>query len=259
MATFVQRHPLLFGLQWASLDIISGGRSILAACMGYPADQIEHAARELDAMGVRTEDRPARLIEHIKILRRLWTGEETSYRGRFYNLDRVTLDVKPVQQPYPIWIASNPQVRRIGEQGLERALRRVARHADGWMTTVLPPEEFVKRWARVQAMAREEGRALDPRATILIYNLTVNPNRDAAYDETCRFLADYYRRELPSEMVRVWCEWGTADQCAETMQRYVDTGCGAIVVRMCSWDQRGQIKKFVDEVLPRVKRRALAA
>src|SRR5918995_658232 len=39
MATFPQRHPALLAEQWASLDVISGGRSWLAVCLGGPNGQ----------------------------------------------------------------------------------------------------------------------------------------------------------------------------------------------------------------------------
>ncbi|MBI4277642.1 MAG: LLM class flavin-dependent oxidoreductase [Armatimonadetes bacterium] len=255
MATFVQRHPLLFALQWASVDVISAGRSILAVCMGYPADQTPEGARELRAMGVQSAERPARLVEGLTILRRLWGEEGVSHRGRFYRLDRVTLDVRPVQRPYPIFVASNPSEQRVGAAGVERALRRVARHADGWMTLLITPEEFVRRWTCIREMAREEGRPLDPRATIVFYNLNVNSNRQAAYDETAAFLGDYFGApHVSPEMVRLWCSWGSAEECAAGVQRFVDAGAGTIIIRMCSWDQKGQIAKFLEEVLPRIHR-----
>jgi alkanesulfonate monooxygenase SsuD/methylene tetrahydromethanopterin reductase-like flavin-dependent oxidoreductase (luciferase family) len=45
MATIAQRNPVLLALQWASLDVLSGGRTWLAACMGYPASQHPMAAK----------------------------------------------------------------------------------------------------------------------------------------------------------------------------------------------------------------------
>ena len=39
LATFVHRHPLLFAQQWASLDVLSGGRAWLAVCLGGPDEQ----------------------------------------------------------------------------------------------------------------------------------------------------------------------------------------------------------------------------
>ena len=52
MATIAQRNPVLLALQWASLDVLSGGRTWLAACMGYPASQHPMAAKELEVMGI---------------------------------------------------------------------------------------------------------------------------------------------------------------------------------------------------------------
>ncbi|HWH77950.1 MAG TPA: LLM class flavin-dependent oxidoreductase, partial [Candidatus Binatus sp.] len=58
MATIAQRNPVLLALQWASLDVLSAGRTWLAACMGYPASQHPMAAKELEVMGVQSKERP---------------------------------------------------------------------------------------------------------------------------------------------------------------------------------------------------------
>ena len=52
LATFVHRHPVMFAHQWASLDVLSGGRSWLAVCLGGPdsanaAQALEHAAMSI--------------------------------------------------------------------------------------------------------------------------------------------------------------------------------------------------------------------
>src|ERR671934_1541553 len=57
LATFVHRHPVLFAQQWASLDVMSGGRSLLAVCLGGPDEQNPAQAREHAAMGIRSGDR----------------------------------------------------------------------------------------------------------------------------------------------------------------------------------------------------------
>ena len=38
MATFVHRHPVMLAHQWASLDVLSGGRAWLAVCLGGPSE-----------------------------------------------------------------------------------------------------------------------------------------------------------------------------------------------------------------------------
>src|SRR5436190_20169391 len=73
MATFPHRHPVLFAQQWASLDVISGGRSWLVVCMGGPDEQSKAQALEHAVMGIQAKERPARMIEGIEILRTLFT------------------------------------------------------------------------------------------------------------------------------------------------------------------------------------------
>src|SRR5207247_9639168 len=56
MATIAQRNPVLLALQWASLDVLSSGRTWLAACMGYPANQHRTAAEEIAGQRVQRQE-----------------------------------------------------------------------------------------------------------------------------------------------------------------------------------------------------------
>src|ERR671914_1361099 len=105
MATIAQRNPVLLALQWASLDVLSGGRTWLAACMGYPARQHPTAAKELEVMGIASKERPGRLEEMIQALRILWSDPHATFHGKYYSFEDVDLAPKPVQKPCPIYIA----------------------------------------------------------------------------------------------------------------------------------------------------------
>ena len=165
-ATF--RHPALLAQQWASLDVISGGRSWLAVCLGGPNEQSPAQALEHKVMGIKDTERVARLEEGITILRKLFHEEKASHKGRFYEFEGVTIQPRPVQNPLPIWIASNPtgltwkDGASAPSPAVERGLRRVAKFADGWMTNKVTPEEFKSQWTRIVAMAEEEGRRRIP-------------------------------------------------------------------------------------------------
>ena len=91
MATFVHRHPLLLAQQWASLDVLSGGRSLLAVCLGGPDEQSPAQALEHRVMGVRSVERVGRLEEGIQILRQVFTGEKVAHQGQFYQFEGVRI------------------------------------------------------------------------------------------------------------------------------------------------------------------------
>jgi alkanesulfonate monooxygenase SsuD/methylene tetrahydromethanopterin reductase-like flavin-dependent oxidoreductase (luciferase family) len=69
LASFPLRHPLLLAIQWASLDVISGGRTILVVCIGGSARSGPQFAAELAAMGVGSNERVPRLEDGIALLR----------------------------------------------------------------------------------------------------------------------------------------------------------------------------------------------
>src|SRR5213594_5172714 len=154
MASFPVRDPLVFAYQWATLDLLSNGRMLLAACTGLVAGGA--SAREGAAFQVTDRERADRLTENIDICRRLWSEEHVSYKGRFRSFEDVTIQPRPVQQPCPIWIASNPRPPLAGP-ALDRALRRVAQLADGWMTTRLSVGLARSNWSASPPLSRNKG------------------------------------------------------------------------------------------------------
>src|SRR5207248_3865873 len=83
MATFVHRHPVMLAHQWASLDVLSGGRTLLAVCLGGPSEANAAQAAEHDVMSIASAERVGRLEEGIAVLRRLFGGKNVSHQGRF--------------------------------------------------------------------------------------------------------------------------------------------------------------------------------
>jgi alkanesulfonate monooxygenase SsuD/methylene tetrahydromethanopterin reductase-like flavin-dependent oxidoreductase (luciferase family) len=256
MATFVHRHPVMLAHQWASLDVLSGGRTWLAVCLGGPDEAGAAQALEHSVMGVVPSERVARLEEGIAVLRALFHQAKVSHHGRFYQFDGVSLQPRPLQQPCPIWIASNPTGltwkggASASEAVVERSFRRVARHADGWMTNKLSPEEFRSQWSRIAAMAREEGR--DPAAlgSALYHNINIGEDRQAALEESKRFLDTYYTANFSAKFVEGWTIAGPPKHCAEQLRAYLQAGISHVALRLTSWDQRGQLARFLVEVAP---------
>jgi alkanesulfonate monooxygenase SsuD/methylene tetrahydromethanopterin reductase-like flavin-dependent oxidoreductase (luciferase family) len=261
MATFVHRHPVLLAQQWASLDVLSGGRAWLAVCLGGPDSANAAQAAEHAVMGIASGERVERLEEGITVMRSLFSKKSASHAGRFYRFDDVTLQPRPVQDPCPIWIASNPTAltwkggASASSAAVDRGFRRVARYADGWMTNKLSPAEFAEQFARIRAMAREEGR--DPAAlgSALYHNININEDRAAGLTEAKTFLDAYYTSKFTPQFVEQWTIAGGPADCARQLRDYFAAGLGHMALRLASWQQRAQLERFLGEVMPALSRR----
>jgi alkanesulfonate monooxygenase SsuD/methylene tetrahydromethanopterin reductase-like flavin-dependent oxidoreductase (luciferase family) len=256
LATFVHRHPVMFAHQWASLDVLSAGRAWLAVCLGGPDEANAAQALEHAVMGVKSSDRVARLEEGIAVLRALFGQTKASHHGRFYQFDGVTIEPRPIQNPLPIWIASNPTGltwkggASAADAVVERGLRRVARYADGWMTNKVSPDEFRHQWARITAMAREAGRDPGKLGSALYHNLNVNEDRAAGLEESKTFLDTYYSSRFSPAFVEGWTVSGSPQRCIEELRAYFDAGLTHLALRMTSWNQAGQLERFLNEIAP---------
>ncbi|MGI9520387.1 MAG: LLM class flavin-dependent oxidoreductase, partial [Hyphomicrobiaceae bacterium] len=112
MASFPLRNPILLAAQWAALDNLSEGRSLLVACIGGGGSHgiVGGFANEYRAFGIPPRERVGRLIEGMQVLRILWTNDPASHDGKFFNFENIAVRPAPVQKPCPpIWIANNPQ------------------------------------------------------------------------------------------------------------------------------------------------------
>ena len=249
MASFPVRDPLVFAYQWATLDLISSGRMLLAACTGLVAGGA--SAREGARFGVADRERADRLVENLEICRRLWSEEHVTFKGRFRSFEDLTLEPRPIQRPCPIWIASNPRPPLAGA-GLERALRRVATLADGWMTTRLSYGMAGTNWAHIERYLREAGRDPATFPTMAYHNVNLNPDRQAGLEESKKFLDAYYGPVFTPAMVEAWTAAGTVDQCLDHLRKLADEGVVRATLRITSWKQRDQFERMAGELLPRL-------
>src|SRR5262245_28014887 len=90
-------NPVDVAEQVATLDVICEGRFIFGVGRGYRDEEYE-------AFGVTAKERVGRFTESLEIIKRLWTEDEVTHRGRFYRLTKARMALRPVQKPYPpIW------------------------------------------------------------------------------------------------------------------------------------------------------------
>ena len=115
---FPQRQTALVAKQAAAVDVLSGGRLRFGVGIGWNAIEYE-------ALGMDFRTRAARMEEQIEVLRALWTQAAVTFHGRWHHIPDAGINPLPVQRPIPLWIG--------GEA--DRALRRAARLADGWISS----------------------------------------------------------------------------------------------------------------------------
>ncbi len=259
LASFPLRHPVLLAIQWASLDVLSEGRTILAVCSGGSERNGPQFATELQAMGVKSRERVGRVVEGIKILRRLWEEERVTHEGKYDQLSDVEMLPKPRQRPLPIYLAANPKPGQADEAAVDRILRRVARHADGWQTDGTPVETFRERFSKIREYAAEAGR--DPARLESCLHLYVNINDDPekAYREAEAFLTEYYGAgAISSDRAQVWLACGSPQAVIDKIASYIEAGCTMPVMRFVSPDLKGQLQRCIEEVMPAFKSQVAA-
>ena len=255
MASFVYRNPIIFAIQWASLDVISGGRTVFCGCMGASRGEGMGAAqKEVQALAFRAQDRVTRFEEGIEIVRRLWNEERVTHRGAHFAFEDLTIEPRPLQRPMPLWIANDPRLSK--PELARKQILRVVSLADGWMTDGGPtPAVFADRWRLLAGCLRDAGR--DPSTFPTAYHMMININdsHQTAWNDGVSFLTKYYGT-MADEFLRVWLAAGPAGYVADRIQEYVDAGCRVPVLRFAAWDAPVQIRRFLDGVYPRLRPRA---
>jgi probable F420-dependent oxidoreductase len=136
-----QRNPVYTAKHVADLDVLSGGRVDFGIGIGWLKE-------EFDALNVPFEQRGKRTDEYLEVLRSLWTEPTSSFDGDLYTLPPSRLYPKPAQTPLPIHVGGESPA----------AMRRAARHGQGWFTFNRLPEDLPEAVAQLDAALALEGR-----------------------------------------------------------------------------------------------------
>jgi probable F420-dependent oxidoreductase len=139
------RHPLTVAHQFATLDVLSGGRLIMSAGSGWDP-------QEFAAVGADFEHRGAVTEECIEIWKHAWTEPWLDWHGRFYEISDVSLEPKPVQRPHPPIVFG-----AVTEAGA----RRAARTSNGLYPMFLDSYADPGRFDRLREVVLREGERVE--------------------------------------------------------------------------------------------------
>jgi probable F420-dependent oxidoreductase len=139
------RSPAIVAKEWATLDVLSGGRALPAFGLGiaHPVEQ--------QTFDVKRGDRASIFDEALPLLRRLWIEDEVDHNGRWFHYERMSVLPKPAH-PLDVWLGGRAPSE----------LRRVGRLADGWLASFSTPEQCKAARVTIEEAADAAGRTIDP-------------------------------------------------------------------------------------------------
>ena len=225
------RNPLVAGKTLATIDVLSGGRVILGAGVGWLREEFEAlATAPFEARGEVTD-------EYLTLMRRTWTTDPVSFEGRYYTVRDVYALPKPVQRGgIPIWIGGHTR----------GALRRAGILGDAWHPiglrppAMLLPEEYAAMVKQIHAAAQSAGR--DPRSIQLTFRAPMEVRSPRA-------------KAPPGDRTIFQ---GSAAEVLADLRAYAAVGVSHVVFDATVQDLKpllANLERFAEEVRPKLKSR----
>ncbi len=259
-------HPSVIAQAAATVGVLAPGRAYLAVGTG-------EALNDYASTGEWPSytERQARLEEAIDLIRQLWSGDEVTFEGQYYRTQSAKLFTRP-DQPIPLYVSS------IVPQSASFA----GRVGDGLITVGgQEPEVYKRLIAQFEEGARAAGKDVPtmPRAIELNFEYVERPeDEDAAIQNHLKYWAGAYVPALydqkiytpamaaqngavvgPDTLRKKGCISADPEQHARFIQRHIDLGFTEIYVHSAAQDQRGFLRRFGRDVLPRVREGVHAA
>ena len=206
------RHPVLNTKMLTTLDVLSGGRTILGVGVGWMSEEFEALDADYEHRGRITD-------EHIKIFKVLCTQQEPTFEGEYYRVKGIGFSPKPPQKPHPpIWVGGNTGP----------AMRRAASLGDGWHAVNMRPAQFAEGRDEVFRLRSEYGLETDRFQVSLRTSLqvTAEPLGEGRtpLTGTCRQIEEDIRRyeEAGAEYLVLGPRGANIDEVLSTIERFAE-------------------------------------
>ena len=199
-------NPVLLAKAAATIDVLSSGRLSLGMAIGG-------TEAEFTSIGVPMNQRVGRLLESIEIMRRLWREDGVEFSGRYNEVTGGRINPKPVQPGgIPIYM---------GAFG-DAMLKRIARHADGWVGGSQAIDRFLAGVTTLRGYASDIGRNPDSLGIAKLQNVSIGTSREAAKAQGEAHWRAYYS---PSYDLDASTIYGTALECQEQLAVFEGANC----------------------------------
>jgi probable F420-dependent oxidoreductase len=227
----VLRNPIQLAKSLTSLDHLSQGR--LTVGLGIGNQRPEDAA-----FGISLERRVRRFVEGIEVMKALWTRPSVTRAGEFWNLDGISQEPKPLQQPHPpLWFGAREPA----------ALRRAVRLGNGWMGAGSSSSADFK--AQVRAIRGFLDDAKRDPSTFTISKrvyIAVDANKSRAGERLRSWFGIRYRNAEMASRVAVW---GSVNESIDRLNEIVEFGAEHLLLNS-AFDHLEHLDLFAREIVP---------
>ena len=228
------RHPSHVAKIISTLDFISNGR--LTVGLGFGSRENDYKAVEIPF-----EHRGSRAVEQVQLMKRLWTEDNVIHKGRFYNVENLTVGPKPIQKPHPpIWTGGSADV----------ALKRAGTWADGFICGSSAIPDFPATWEKISGYAKAAGRDPNKINKAGLTFMAIDDDQNKAVKTVEDYVMRYYGR-LRVDVANTSLV-GAPSAIIDRIGAFLSKGLDTLIIGLADPDPR-QLDLFGEKVLAKVK------
>ena len=217
----------------STLDFISNGRVTLG--LGFGSRESDYKAVEIPF-----EHRGSRAVEQVQLMKRLWTEDSVTFKGKFYNVENLSLGPKPIQKPHPpIWTGGSAEV----------ALKRAGTWADGFICGSSAIPDFPSTWEKIAGYARANGRDPNKISKAGLTFMAIDDDQNKAVKAVEDYVMRYYGR-LRADVANTSLV-GSPAAVTERIGAFLARGLDTLIIGVADPDPR-QLDLFGEKVLPQI-------
>jgi len=218
----------------STLDFISNGRVTLG--LGFGSRENDYRAVEIPF-----EHRGSRAVEQVQLMKRLWTEDNVTFKGKFYNVENLSVGPKPIQKPHPpIWTGGSAEV----------ALKRAGSWADGFICGSSAIPEFPSTWEKIASYAKAAGRDPNKISKAGLTFMAIDEDQSKAVKTVEDYVMRYYGR-LRADVANTSLV-GAPAAIAERIGAFLSRGLDTLIIGVADPDPR-QLDLFGENVLPKIR------
>lgn len=230
------RNPAYLARIVTTLDNLSNGRAVLGVGAGWY--EAEYDAYDIDFPDGATRVRQLR--DAIELIKATWTTPSpVTHEGRYYEVENLYLNPKPVQEPHPPVL--------VGGQGEQLTLRVVAHHADSWNAVGNTPDSFDHKLDVLRAHCEDLGTDFDAIEKTILHTVFLRDSTNRAREEYEALMEETETGpDPPAERTGVI---GTPQEAREFVDSFAEAGADTFLMKTPKNDRRST-ELFVEEVMP---------